>query len=81
MAAAIVLDAATAEQQIFELAHKLRAAIDAYNAVDGQSAAGLNVTYTINTASKVGTISVTLPLTESADADGGISYDATEVMV
>lgn len=81
MAAAITLNAATAEQQALELSSKLAAAIAA-DVVANPTAnrKGLSVSQSINLNTQRATFSIVIPLTKTDSADGGIEFDAEAVL-
>ena len=82
MAAAVATNATTIEQQLMETANQLAAALATYQAAnDGATPAGFSVSRTPNLNTGIFTVSVSLPITSSVDADGGLSFDATEVLV
>ena len=81
MAAAITLNATTLEQQALELGNKLSAAIEAYKVANPTAdLKSLGVSRSINLNTNRATFSITLPLTQTDSADGGIEFDAEAVM-
>jgi len=82
MAALIPLNADTAEQQAFELLHKLNASRSAFVAANPTvNIQGLSVGVNVSLSTNQVTFTVTLPIEQTQDADGGLSLDAREVMV
>lgn len=82
MAAAISTSATTAEQQVFETLTRVRKIIAAYSAANPEAdLQGLVISPQIDSVNNFATFTVTMPLTQSEDSDGGISFDATEVLV
>lgn len=82
MASALTLSATTLEQQAFEIATRLRQDIADYVAANpANDIQGLSTTVTLNVAANVATVNMVLPLSQAEDTDGGISFDATEVLV
>lgn len=80
MAATITPKATTLEQQTFETLYALRNAQVAYETANPDAELALDVVPDIDSTNNLATFTVTLPLTQSDDADGGISFDATEVL-
>ena len=81
MAAAITLNAATAEQQALELGSKLSQIIADYKAANPNAdLQGLSVTRSINLGTRRATFNFTVPLAETNSPDGGVEFDAQEVM-
>lgn len=81
MAAAIALNATTAEQQALELSTKLATAIAADKVANpGADLKGLNVSQNVNLNTQRATFTIVVPLSQTASADGGIEFDAVEVL-
>lgn len=81
MAAAITLASATAEQQALELPAKLADSIAAYRAANPSAdLKGLAVTKSVNLNTNRATFSIVVPLTVTNSADGGLEFDAEEVL-
>ena len=82
MAAAVSTNATTIEQQVLEVASQLQAALTTYQAANnGATPTGFSVSRVPNLNAGTVSLTITLPITESVDADGGVSFDATEVLV
>lgn len=81
MAASIVTTATTAEQQLFETLTRISKVISDYAVANPTvDLLGLSISTQIDLANKQVVFTVVSPLAQSQDADGGISFDAVEVL-
>lgn len=81
MAAALTLNATTAEQQAFELGSKLLDALNADKAANPDADRGaFNVSQNIDITRLRATYTIVLPITKTSTADGGFEVDATTVL-
>ena len=79
MAAAQTLNATTTEQQFLELTTKALADLNAYKEANPEvDTSGYTIARNLNPTRGTLTITVSLPIVETVDADGGISFDAVE---
>ena len=75
MAAPKVTVAASLEQQVLEVAGELQSAETADLALETPTITSRRASVTPNFTAGTVSISVTLPITVSVDADGGMSFD------
>lgn len=81
MAAALTLNATTAEQQAFEMGSKLLEALNADKAANpGADLKGFNVAQNVDLNRLRATYTITIPITKTATPDGGFEVDAEEVL-
>lgn len=80
MAAAVTSDAANSEQQLLQVAGGVFAQETTELGKETPAIPARRVNITPNFANGTVQIVATLPITVSVDADGGMSYDANEVL-
>ena len=80
MAAAVTSDAANSEQQLLQVAGGVFAQETTELAKETSAIPNRRVNITPNFAAGTVQIVATLPISISVDADGGMSYDVTEVL-
>lgn len=81
MAAAIALNATTAEQQAFELSSKLLDALNADKTANPDAdRKSFNVSQNIDLNRLRATYTITLPIVKTATDDGGFEVDAEVVL-
>ncbi len=82
MAASITLSSTTAEQQALELPSKLSEAIATYRLANPTTdLKGFSVSKSVNLNTNRATFSIVVPLTVTNSSDGGLEFDAAEVLV